>query len=63
MCGVRIQAGAELFIGNMLSTFSTNVAAIRYANGEKESILAWPEPKSVTKSFWVSPSMWIAVGT
>lgn len=45
-------AGAELFVGNMLSTFSTNVAAIRYANHAQESVLAWPPPDTQGKTFW-----------
>mmetsp|Transcript_6111 Transcript_6111/g.8286 ORF Transcript_6111/g.8286 Transcript_6111/m.8286 type:complete len:384 (-) Transcript_6111:171-1322(-) len=43
--------GADLFVGNMLSTFSTSVTAIRYADGERESVLAWPEPQH-NKPFW-----------
>jgi hypothetical protein len=62
---------AELFIGNMLSTFSTNVAAIRYASGARPSVLSWPEIET-NKSFWEcerahfwcgpSTSEWSSVG-
>ena len=41
---------AKLFVGNMISTFSTNTASLRAALG-RESVLAWPEPKT-TKTFW-----------
>ena len=41
---------SELFIGNMLSTFSTSVSNIRAARG-RPSILAWPEPKT-GKTYW-----------
>ena len=41
---------AKLFIGNMISTFSTNAASIRASQG-LESVLAWPEPRT-TKTFW-----------
>ena len=45
--------GAKLFVGNMLSTFSTNVANIRYGHGGRRSILAYPEPEIMQeRSFW-----------
>ena len=45
--------GAKLFVGNMLSTFSTNVANIRYGHGARRSVLAWPEPAIMKeRSFW-----------
>lgn len=37
----RYLPGAKLFVGNMLSTFSTNVANIRYGHGGRRSVLAW----------------------
>jgi hypothetical protein len=48
-----ILAGAKIFVGNMLSTFSTNTANIRYGWGARRSVLAWPEPAIMKeRSFW-----------
>ena len=48
-----ILSKAKLFVGNMLSTFSTNVANIRYGHDGKRSILAWPEPPILKqRTFW-----------
>ena len=48
-----ILAGAKIFVGNMLSTFSTNTANIRYGWGARRSVLAWPEPPIMKeRSFW-----------
>mmetsp|Transcript_8743 Transcript_8743/g.13874 ORF Transcript_8743/g.13874 Transcript_8743/m.13874 type:complete len:446 (+) Transcript_8743:63-1400(+) len=45
--------GAKLFVGNMLSTFSTNVANIRFGHGGRRSVLAWPEPEVMKeRTFW-----------
>ena len=48
-----ILAGAKIFVGNMLSTFSTNTANIRYGWGARRSVLAWPEPPIMKeRTFW-----------